>query len=135
MKTKIKIKNIAPCGMDCALCLGFQREKNRCPGCKEKYGDTPMEEVRCIIVKCAEKNDRFDLCFKCEKFPCRRIKQLDKRYRTKYNMSMMENLLYIKEKGIRQFVKQENEKWRCKECGSILCVHRKYCLNCQKTRC
>ncbi|MDD5456566.1 MAG: hypothetical protein PHV30_05985 [Candidatus Margulisbacteria bacterium] len=26
---------IAPCGMNCAICLGYLREKNKCPGCSE----------------------------------------------------------------------------------------------------
>lgn len=26
---------IAPCGMNCALCIGYQRPKNRCPGCNQ----------------------------------------------------------------------------------------------------
>ena len=25
---------IACCGMNCNLCIGFLREKNKCPGCK-----------------------------------------------------------------------------------------------------
>ena len=24
---------VAPCGLICDLCAGFQRKKNRCPGC------------------------------------------------------------------------------------------------------
>jgi len=46
-------------------------------------------------------------CFECEKFPCLRIKQLDKRYRTKYNMSVLENLENIKKLGVREFVQNE----------------------------
>ena len=29
----IPINLIAPCGMNCILCWGYIREKNRCPGC------------------------------------------------------------------------------------------------------
>ena len=51
-----------------------------------------------------------------------------------YGMSMIKNLDNIKEKGIRQFVKEEKEKWKCQDCGSILCVHRDFCLNCEAKR-
>ena len=30
-------------------------------------------------------------------FPCRRLKELDKRYHTRYHMSIIDNLNYIKE--------------------------------------
>ncbi len=29
----MKSSLITPCGMNCALCLGYLREKNRCNGC------------------------------------------------------------------------------------------------------
>ena len=31
-------------------------------------------------------------CYECAEFPCRSLKHLDKRYRTNYRMSMIENL-------------------------------------------
>ena len=27
---------IAPCGMNCRLCLGYQREKKHCEGCRNE---------------------------------------------------------------------------------------------------
>ena len=50
---------------------------------------------------------------------------LDRRYRTKYGMSMIENLNYIQKKGIRRFLKKEKSKWIIGD--KIFCVHkRKY---------
>jgi hypothetical protein len=43
-----------------------------------------------------------NFCFKCEKYPCDKLKHLDKRYRTKYVMSMIENLENIKKNGIKR---------------------------------
>jgi hypothetical protein len=45
-------------------------------------------------------------------------------------MSMIENLLFIKEKGLENFLESEQEKWKCENCGSGLSVHRDNCLNC-----
>ncbi len=45
-------------------------------------------------------------------------------------MSLIENLNSIKENGIRSFVKNESEKWICKKCGTILCVHKETCSFC-----
>lgn len=67
---------------------------------------------------------------KCETFPCARLKNLDKRYRTKYGMSMLENLENIIKFGINKFVKSEQKRWKCLKCGELFCVHRDTCLKC-----
>jgi len=71
---------------------------------------------------------------KCDKFPCPRLKILDKRYRTNYNMSMLENLENIEKLGIRKFVKAEQKRWECPKCGELLCVHRSSCPKCGEKR-
>ena len=70
-------------------------------------------------------------CFGCDGFPCARLNHLDKRYRTRYGMSMIGNLEDIRESGIRQFIRNEKERWSCPECGELLCVHHPQCLYCQ----
>ena len=68
------------------------------------------------------------------KCPCDNLKHLDKRYRTKYNTSMIENLENIKQLGIRKFIKNENAKWSCSDCGGTICVHKGYCYSCGKKK-
>lgn len=135
MNAGIKTELIAPCGMNCAICMGhLLREKNKCPGCRDGSANKPVSCVRCIILNCGLlKNNNLKYCSaKCEKYPCTRLKNLDKRYRTKYNMSMIENLENIAQQGIRVFVKNEKIRWTCPECGGIICVHRGYCSECGK---
>ena len=69
-------------------------------------------------------------CYDCKDFPCRWLKTLDKRYRTFYHMSMIENLEYIRDNGISKFLEREQEKWRCPECGGVICCHNGVCFNC-----
>lgn len=122
--------SVAPCGVICDLCLGFQREKNKCVGCNNT-GNKPYHCTVCSIKLCAEKNgDEKLLCYDCKKFPCRRIKDLDKRYRIKYGESLIQNLQSIKEEGFESFIKIEKEKWKCTKCGQLLCVHKEVCLKC-----
>jgi hypothetical protein len=122
---------IAPCGMDCGICLGHLRKEKVCPGCREEGGYKTAGCTRCIIKNCERvQSSRSGFCYECEKYPCRRLKQLDKRYRTKYAMSMIENLESIKQNGLKAFTEKENERWRCAKCGGLICVHRKYCLEC-----
>jgi len=122
---------IAPCGMNCGTCIGYLREKNKCPGCRTFSADKAVSIQRCIIPKCVSlAATTSNFCYECEKYPCKRLKQLDKRYRTKYNTSFIENLSIIKEKGINNFLLFESERRTCPECGSVISVHRKNCTAC-----
>lgn len=127
----IKRVMIAPCGMNCALCVGYLREKNRCGGCVTGSASTPNYCRKCIIRNCDKlKEAKRPYCFDCDTFPCKRLRQLDKRYRTRYGMSMLDNLESIRNSGIRQFVRDEKERWTCRQCGAVVSVHRQDCLFC-----
>jgi len=125
---------IAPCGMNCRLCYAYIREKNVCPGCRGDDTNKAKSCVTCRIKNCNKLAEgRLKYCYSCNIFPCTRLRQLDKRYRTKYSMSMIDNLNTIKELGIRQFVKNEKQRWTCPQCGEFFCVHRSQCPSCGYT--
>jgi len=133
MKLLDRISLIAPCGMNCSICMAYLREKNKCPGCRESDLNKPVTRTRCKIKNCTtfqKGEDHF--CFECEIFPCDKLKHLDKRYRDKYNMSMIENLEDIEKKGIKEFLKHEEIRWTCSKCGGTICVHKGYCYSCGK---
>jgi hypothetical protein len=121
---------IAPCGMNCGTCIAYLRDKNKCPGCRIYSADKAFSVQRCIIPKCFQLNNTTSkFCYDCEEYPCRRLKQLDKRYRTKYNTSFIQNLAMINEKGIERFLIFESKRRTCSNCGSVKSVHRDYCLS------
>jgi hypothetical protein len=135
MNTKLSMKSslLAPCGINCSVCIAYLREKNKCPGCRTNTITKPITRAQCKIKNCNELNkNNLKFCFECKKFPCERMKHMDKRYRTRYNMSTIENLENIKKFGIREFVKNEKIRWTCSHCGGTICVHRRYCYNCGK---
>ncbi len=135
MESLNKYSLIAPCGMNCGICMAYLREKNKCPGCRGANADKPITRVRCKIKNCnIFRSDRAKFCFQCENFPCNNLKHLDKRYRTKYNMSMIENLYNIKNFGIRKFLENEKVRWTCSRCGGTICVHKGYCNGCGKKK-
>lgn len=130
MKTRTKTSDIAPCGMNCRLCIGYVRAKNQCDGCL-----TPNTKCskKCSLRFCTKRKGKY--CdHSCPFFPCKRLKNLDKRYRAKYNMSMIENLSQIKGLGIRLFVRNENTRWACTTCGELICVHIPQCISCGASR-
>lgn len=131
---EMSVEFIAPCGMNCRICEAYQREKNQCKGCRSDRGYKAKSCSRCLIRNCTViKSNKTSFCFECDQFPCQKLKQLDKRYRTKYYMSMIENLECIKQYGINEFLQNEKIKWACKECGGIICVHKHTCSVCKKT--
>lgn len=135
MKTAVNFDKslIAPCGMNCGTCIAYLRVKNKCLGCRVYSADKAVSVKRCIITSCdklARTASKF--CYDCETYPCKRLKQLDKRYRTKYKTSFIENLTIIKDEGIDNFLVFESERRTCSNCGSVLSVHRDHCLVCLK---
>lgn len=124
--------HIAPCGMNCSLCIYFLREKNPCPGCLTDHMNKPKYCIKCTIKNCALLGETASgFCYECSKYPCTRLKQLDKRYRLKYHMSMLDNLETIRNKGLAVFTKEQKAKWGCNQCGAMICVHQGYCLKCK----
>lgn len=126
---------IAPCGMNCRICLGYfgytvsgKKRKMKCIGCK------PRDKSCAFLKKFCKKltNKEIDYCFECSEFPCIHLKKLDKTYRQRYNMSMIENLEYIRDNGIDKFLKKQEEKYQCSECDGVICVHNGKCYSCGK---
>jgi len=133
MNTVVRMKRslLAPCGINCRVCVAFLREKNKCLGCRIDTAKKPVTRTRCIIKNCSQKKN-LQFCFACRTFPCQRVKQMDKRYRTKYGMSIIENLENMKKSGVRDYLKNETVRWACPSCGGTICVHRGYCFTCGK---
>jgi hypothetical protein len=131
MKSLNKYSLIAPCGMNCGVCMAYLREKNACTGCRGVNTYKPVTRVRCKIKNCKIfRSGNATFCFECGNFPCDNLKHLDTRYRTKYDMSMIENLGNIRDDGIRKFIKNEDVRWACTNCGGTICVHKGFCIEC-----
>jgi len=127
----IRVTLIAPCGMNCRLCRAYIRDKKACPGCRDGDSFKSKACVSCRIKNCENiAKGRAKYCFSCSSFPCDKLNHLDKRYRTKYGMSMIENLENIRKFGIRNFIRNEKERWTCPECSELICVHKPQCLSC-----
>ncbi len=124
-KNPFRTTLIAPCGINCAVCSAFLREKNRCPGCASANHSFRRH---CSIAACSEIKARYR--HGCGNFPCRRLKQLDLRYRTRYHVSMLENIDAIRRLGVRVFVKSERERWTCRHCGGTIDMHHNRCSAC-----
>jgi len=127
---------IAPCGMNCAICSGYLASQHDvkskgvsmpyCSGCRPRDKKCAFLKKRCSLLL----ESQVQYCYQCPDFPCQGLKAIDKRYRSLYRMSMIENLEYIKENGIEPFLEKEEEKWRCPRCGAVICCHNGICFDC-----
>ena len=131
---------IAPCGMNCAVCSNYLAMKNDlkqygikktyCAGCLPRGKNCTFMKKSCDLLG----NGLVRFCLECRDFPCKRLKALDKRYRTSYRLSMIENLEKIKANGMEEFLDTETDKWRCPACGGNICCHNGLCYHCDLDR-
>ena len=127
---------IAPCGMNCGICSGYLALTNDvksqgikipyCTGCRARDKECAFLKKRCHQLLSGE----VQFCYECADFPCENLCKLDKRYRTDFRMSMIENLEAIRENGMVQFLEKQEEKWKCPECGGVICCHNGICFRC-----
>jgi len=126
---------ITPCGMNCGLCASYVAMKSdlKKKGIEKTYrtGCLPRSK-NCHYKKQCDLLGKglLRFCYECEDFPCRRLKTLDKHYRTFYHMSMIENVECIRDNGISRFLAREQERWRCPECGEVICCYNGICFDC-----
>ena len=124
---------IAPCGMNCAVCVAYfgynmngSKRKIACPGCRPRNKGCAFLKKHCGLLA----NNEIDFCYECKAYPCQRLLKLDERYRKRYNMSMVKNLNSIRDHGMKEFLNMQSEKYRCSKCGGTICVHTNRCYSC-----
>ncbi len=127
--------------MNCAICNAYLAYKNNLPKVRGKIshckGCRPRNKQCAFLKKRCEDNlkllkGEINFCFECDCFPCYGLERLDNSYKQKYEMSMIENLLEIKNKGIQEFIKNQYRKYKCPECDGLMSVHNKKCFPCEK---
>ena len=101
----------------------------RCQGC------LPLNK-KCFIKRGCKKllKNEINFCFECDNIPCKNLDRLDRRYRKQYDMSMIENLRDLKEKGVKEFLETQKEKYKCSKCGDVRSVHDGKCSTCGDER-
>ncbi len=97
-----------------------------CKGCRPRGKNCAFLKKRCNLLM----SGQVQYCHECDEFPCRNLQHIDERYRERYRMSMVENLGYIIENGMEAFLEKEEEKWKCPECGAVICCHNGICYTC-----
>ena len=99
-------KLVAPCGLYCGECLGFQEGK--CGGCVSREGLCLKYSKVCSIYECCAEKRKHRFCSECRDFPCRKI---DRFFNTpEWNVQVVANLKQISETGIKRFLNSEAKR-------------------------
>jgi len=132
----VKEELIAPCGMNCAVCSAYLALRNDvkskevrmpyCAGCRPRDKKCAFLKKRCNLLL----NNKVRFCYECEDFPCKYLERIDARYRNNYRISLIGNLNFIKNGTLSEFLKKEDEKWKCPQCGGVICCHNGLCFSC-----
>ena len=111
MNNKLKkYETIACCGIDCGLCPRFYTKGSSvCPGC----GGLDFKEVHpsCGVLTCCAVKKGFEVCSECSDYPCKRFSSYSAGCDSFVtHKKMFENLEYIKNNGIEQFLENQKER-------------------------
>jgi hypothetical protein len=127
---------IAPCGMNCAICSRYlshvnNLKRSQCIGCRPGNKKCSYLFKKCSGINSTLKgNATANFCFECDQYPCKQINRMDNRYRKNYDMSVKDNLEYIKKVGINKFKEEQYKKYCCLQCGGLISIHNKKCFKC-----
>jgi hypothetical protein len=86
-----------------------------CDGCLSD-GEIAAHCQSCAMKKCAAKKQNVTRCSDCRELPCPHIADLIATgllHRAEY----LPNLERIREMGVQEWAKYEEERWRCPQCG------------------
>ena len=127
---------IAPCGMNCGICSRYlsyvnKLKRSQCSGCRPENKKCSYLFKNCSGINGSiEGKATANFCFECDQYPCKQINRMDDRYRNNYEMSVKDNLDFIKKKGVEQFIIDQYEKYRCSKCGGLISIHNIKCFKC-----
>jgi Protein of unknown function (DUF3795) len=88
----------------------------------------------CAIRICAANKQNNHRCSDCKDLPCYRITNLINMGRYLHRNEYLPNLKKIREMGVREWVKEEEERWRCPQCSLPMSWYDAACARCGKPR-
>jgi hypothetical protein len=107
---------------------GANPEEIKCHGCKSEM--VFKNCAICGIRKCArEKN--VDHCVVCKDFPCAILMSGESLVeRLPHLKAIPKNMQTIKEKGGEYWLKEQEQIWKCSECGEPFSWYKQKCTKC-----
>jgi hypothetical protein len=141
---------VGVCGIYCGACLiyraykdndqklfhfleeqGLSREQIRCEGCVS--GDVSPTCAQCQLRGCA-KQKNITFCFECKDMPCNKIIEFAEKRSKANNLPHLTlcpaNLQSLKRTGTQEWLKQQEDRWKCNKCGRKMHWYSDSCPKC-----
>jgi hypothetical protein len=131
MPCEVKKEMMAVCGINCLACSAYLNDTRKCPGCRAEADKHFRKScINCLMKQCAY-DKGLHWCFECVQFPCLKIKNINKRYTSKYEIDLIQKGLDMKE-DMNEFLAKQKELFTCSNCGGVIDLHNNMCSECGK---
>lgn len=144
----MQINLVGACGLYCGACdhylsntasgkhllerktaIGIKVSQNPCGGCKVDCLDKLCKWCReCSIRKCVI-GKNLNHCRECKQFPCEEIEAFNGIHMHK--REGYQNLARLSELGISEWLKEQEVRWSCRNCGSSYSFYELECFCCK----
>jgi hypothetical protein len=143
---------VTPCGLYCGACSAYTAtvendkqgltpnsdskqppmENMHCNGCLSG-GQVLSRVPKCAIRQCAAAKSKTRRCSDCSEFPCSKITDFNNDG-VPHHAESLSNLRQLREIGIKDWAKHEDEHWRCPKCQAMLSWYNSECPKCKAPR-
>jgi hypothetical protein len=135
----------AACGTYCGACPSYNAAHSEdesiqrpnpwgdCDGCLSG-GRLAAHCQTCAIRLCAASSQNVTRCSDCAELPCYRITNLIDLGNYPHRQEYLPNLASISEMGVQEWVRYEEERWRCPQCGLPMLWYDTECSRCGEPR-
>jgi hypothetical protein len=144
-KMSVKKEYLSPCGMYCSVCsvraatrdndqslkeglapfFGTSPENVVCEGCMSEK--TFQFAKTCPVRACAQEK-RLEGCHQCDDFPCNNVKNFPLE---PARNGILEAIPRWKQLGTERWVAEQENRYTCSKCGTLLHRYANKCGNCQ----
>jgi len=115
VKTMSERWQVKPEEIDCDGCLAGGRLMPYCRQCKMRL--------------CAAEKPGVTRCSDCPDFPCSLITDFNNDG-MRHHAEVLDNLRRLQEIGVEAWLKKEEERWRCPQCGTPVDWYAQTCFRC-----
>ena len=140
-----KVQLAAACGTYCGACpayiathsedeqIQYSSPWGTCDGCLGG-GRLAAHCRNCNIRLCALDKQDGARCTFCEELPCYRITNLINLGNYPHRQEYLPNLAKMRDMGVGEWVKYEDERWRCPKCRLPMAWYDMECVRCGEPR-
>lgn len=142
----MRVRHDSYCGLNCGACpvglandtddtetlarlakeWGLEQSELSCAGCKGEV--TIPFCARCEMRKCAISRGH-EFCFQCADFPCETLAGF-RNDRMPHHSVVLRNLKRIREMGVENWLRGENDRWSCPTCSRRFSWYESVCSSC-----